>query len=60
MRDATALTVTISNRLPSVKRHHGLGAGLYLCNRLAEQLGGTLTAEAEDGVYRVCIRLPRA
>jgi len=52
-----SLIVSITNAIASQRQHHGLGAGLYLCNRLAEQLGAQLTAGAEDGVFHVSLRL---
>ena len=57
-REDGALTLTISNPVAAKKRHTGLGAGLYLCSKLADQLGGALQAEAEDGLFHARIRLP--
>lgn len=55
-----ALTLSITNRTTSVRRHNGLGVGLYLCRRLAEQLGGELSAGLEGQTYRASIRVPVA
>lgn len=56
--DGETLALDITNRIAARRRHDGLGAGLYLAGRLAEQLGGVLTAEADGLEYRASLRLP--
>jgi signal transduction histidine kinase len=54
---ADAVLVTISNAAGR-RRHEGLGVGTYLCRRLAEQLGSTVTTELDGETYRATVRLP--
>ena len=37
---------------------HATGLGLSIARTLTEQMGGTITAESEDGILRVLVRLP--
>jgi two-component system, OmpR family, phosphate regulon sensor histidine kinase PhoR len=44
---------------PLIRRHGGLGTGLYLARRAAEILGGSVTAQSEKGKgSRFTIRIP--
>lgn len=52
------LTLSIVNPVASSQRHRGIGAGLYLCERIAKQLGGTLRAGRVDSQFSVHVRMP--
>jgi signal transduction histidine kinase len=58
--DADTLTLTVVNTAAARRRHNGLGVGLYICDRLAAQLGGTLSAGLEGREYRASFRMPLA
>lgn len=51
-------TLVISNPIAARPRHTGLGVGLYICDRLAGQLGGRLTASTEGAEFRACLFMP--
>jgi signal transduction histidine kinase len=56
--ESGALVLTIANRIARQGRHDGLGVGMYLSGRLAEQLGATLTTENTGDEFRVALQLP--
>lgn len=56
-RDDTRLVVTAENPLPPGSRT-GAGNGLRNMAFRAESVDGTLTAAAENGIWRVCARIP--
>jgi signal transduction histidine kinase len=59
-REDGELTLSVKNRVTAVRRHNGLGVGLYLCRRLADQLGGDLSAGLEGQSYRAYFAVPVA
>lgn len=54
------LAISIANPVSTARGHDGLGVGMYLSGRLAEQLGGSVRAEREDHLYCVRLRFPRS
>jgi signal transduction histidine kinase len=52
------LILVIRNRIGLVRRHSGLGVGMYLCRRLGDQIGATLSIDADGRDYQVAIRVP--
>ena len=56
--DQGTLTFTVVNTAAARRRHNGLGVGLYICDRLAAQLDGSLSAGLEGHTYRATFRMP--
>ena len=56
--ESGALVLTIANRIARQGRHHGLGVGMYLSGRLAEQLGANLQTEVSGGQFQAVLQLP--
>ena len=52
------LRVEVVNQRSSVRRHRGLGLGLYICQNLAGQLGASLTCDPCGEHFRSVLTLP--
>ena len=56
--DADHFSLTITNPMATHRRHAGLGVGVYLCGRLAAQIGASLRAEPAGLLYQARVQLP--
>lgn len=54
--DGDIPVIAITNQIATTRRHHGLGAGSYLAQRLAEQAGATLTTERDGAFFFATLR----
>lgn len=57
VNDAT-WSVSIANRVAPTRTHRGLGAGTYVCARMAERMGGQLATSNDGRIYRIRLNLP--
>lgn len=57
-REGHCAIVEVVNTIGAGRRHHGLGAGTYLAQRLAAQMGGLLDTEVDGDTYRTAFTLP--
>ncbi len=57
-REGNCALIEIANTVSEDKRHHGIGAGAYLTQRLAAEMGAVIEAETEGDVFRSTILLP--